>query len=242
MNVEQPDRAPVVDDRLIGAMLARRAAGGVPLDLRDAILGEVEGTGQAWALPRRITAPSARLAWIVAIAALLAALVGGSLLAGAGPSRGDDPLRPAVVLPTELDRPGLTATDGSPVQGTWTYLATVDTANPDHAAISTFRVDVDHPEVTGDGRYDFGLRMVGGVGPTTGVITITNDAGSWAGTCTGANWAVGDGYSVTLACWLGGTGGYEGWTLYLQLLGGTDVPMRADGIVFPGRPPVPEEE
>jgi hypothetical protein len=68
----------------------------------------------------------------------------------------------------------------------------------------------------------------------SGSIQIEGAAGSWEGTCTGASWSAGQ--SLTLDCWLSGTGAYEGLTYYRYSLT-SDAGNTFDGVVMPAPPP-----
>lgn len=219
------------DDITLQAMLARRTARPVPLDLRIGIERQLDMTRQARApflvaMRRRWTAdgPAMRLAWAIAVLALLAALAVGTAIVGA----------------RLADRPLPAGGGATRVGGGWTYLSTTTSAAAGHAGIGTFTVEADDPEASGNGTFDFGFDQFGATAVTWGDLTITNPGGAWSGSCRGGQWLPRQDdttWSVALSCWLEGRRAYAGRTLYLQMLGGKDVPMRIDGLIVDGPPP-----
>lgn len=89
------------------------------------------------------------------------------------------------------------------------------------------------PQVTGTGTLLVNVDLHGAVGPQWGTYHLENADGAWDGTCAGASWDGGD--AVDIACWLVGSGAYEGSTYHL-VARGTDA-LAVEGSVIPGSPP-----
>lgn len=192
-----------------------------------------------------------KLPFIVPATVVAAAIALGACSAAAQPATSTGPVPPVATQPPAAalspDASVVPSAAPSPdgkgdehFTGTWTFVGNMDTKVAGHDAIGVFSIEANDPRVTTDGKYDFALRMFVNAGPTWGTVSLWNTSGAWAGPCSGGNWLAGEEYSVALSCWLTGARGYEGQALYLQMLGGTDVPMRVDGIVYPGAAPAPE--
>lgn len=71
---------------------------------------------------------------------------------------------------------------------------------------------VDDPRASGSGTFHLSVDANGPLGFEWGTLRLENAAGAWQGTCSGATWNDGDASDV--ACWLTGSGPYEGLTYY----------------------------
>lgn len=178
-----------------------------------------------------------RLAWVwssvpvpVGILLLLGLLVG--LLAwsvAVGGPRGDQ--FPAVLASDEY------------VSGTETTSRTTDysqTLVGDVTQLRGIAVTVistmSDPRVSGTGTFSFGADLYStAVGPAWGTYHLENAGGAWDGTCRGAGWKGGD--NGARACWLAGSGAYEGYTYYLQVTSYYPDPGTVSGTIFRGSAP-----
>ncbi len=70
------------------------------------------------------------------------------------------------------------------------------------------------PRVDGTVTFPFSADAYDSAASEWGAMTVENKDGSWEGPCTGAAWAVGDGFAWS--CWLTGSGAYDGYTYYKQ--------------------------
>lgn len=86
------------------------------------------------------------------------------------------------------------------------------------------------PRVTGTGTYTFNLDEYTTVGREWATYRLENAGGTWEGACTGANYSE-DVISI-MACWLVGSGEYEGYTYY-QFRDGEQL----KGVIYKGSPP-----
>jgi WD40 repeat protein len=119
---------PILTDAALDAMLARRAGPGAPAALAESIVGAVETMPDArrrwWTVigPPAAWAPAFRMAWIVAVAALLLAATASALYIGSQLLRRSDVtvVAPSVVL--TLAQPGETSAVAWSPDGS--YLAT----------------------------------------------------------------------------------------------------------------------
>lgn len=160
-------------------------------------------------------------------------------------------LAPAATKPAPSPTPtlvpdtpyGYRPTDGfgdERLVGTWTFYSASPSAVKGHDAVGSFRLDLNDPRVTGEGTFDFGMHTIGEVGPSWGEMVLQGPEGTWKGNCTGAHWRELDPtWSSMISCWLTGSKAYAANSVYLQMLGGPDEPMRVDGIIYPGRIPDP---
>jgi hypothetical protein len=101
--------------------------------------------------------------------------------------------------------------------------------------VATTTDTMDDPRVTGTGTVHRNADSQGGVGPQWGTYRLEVAGGTWEGACTGALWS-GGAVSDT-ACWLVGSGAFEGYTYYYQARG-TDI-LEVIGAIIPGSPPAP---
>ena len=89
---------------------------------------------------------------------------------------------------------------------------------------------------TGSLRIAFSIDWYTKAGPFWADATLTNDKGTWAGTCSGAatvKFAFGP-----FSCWLTGSGAYAGWTYY-QASTPTGATATTEGIIYKGAIPTP---
>jgi hypothetical protein len=98
----------------------------------------------------------------------------------------------------------------------------------------TLREDTDDARVAGSGTLTLDTAGTASMSYGSGQIRINGADGGWTGTCTSASWE--EGRSISLTCWLAGTGSYGGLHLYLASLH-TDGDGQVDGVVMAEPPP-----
>ena len=98
------------------------------------------------------------------------------------------------------------------------------------------------PRVSGTGTSSFSADLYSNaLGPAWGTMRIENAAGAWDGTCRGAGWNGGD--AGARACWLTGSGAYQGYSYYLQATApDPNRPGSVQGLIYPGSPPAGQGE
>ena len=98
------------------------------------------------------------------------------------------------------------------------------------------------PRVSGTGTFSFSSDLyTTGLGPAWGTLRIENADGAWEGPCRGAGRSWGD--AIARACWLAGSGAYEGYSYYLQAEAPS--PSQAgsvQGLIYAGAPPAGQGE
>jgi hypothetical protein len=114
----------------------------------------------------------------------------------------------------------------------------VGEVNQYRGGVAAFKEEMNDTRVSGTATFTFSLDTYTATGPEWGEVTINNDKGAWTGTCTGGDWANGDG--IAWSCWLTGSGDYEGYTYYRQVSKeASDTVATVIGVVYPGEPPKP---
>jgi len=96
------------------------------------------------------------------------------------------------------------------------------------------------PRVTGSAQWEINLDLYTKAARQWGAYTLTNDGGSWAGSCTGGAWAdepsKGPG-NFAWGCWLTGSGDYEGYTFYQTVIREAYGDAIVHGMIYKGAPP-----
>jgi hypothetical protein len=106
--------------------------------------------------------------------------------------------------------------------------------------VAEFTDTMNDPRVSGTVTFSFSLDLYTGAASEWGPVTIKNDTGAWAGTCTGGAWSNGEG--IAWSCWLTGSGAYDGYSYYRQISKEPvpgDAPATVVGVVYPGPIPTP---
>lgn len=185
--------------------------------------------------------------------ALLVGLLAWSVSVG-GPRPGPLPLVPAPsATPTVSQKPTpVPATDGQGdenVVGAEATTLVSDYTQTKVGDVTQVRGVVlkvvetmNDPRVSGTGTFSFSADLyASAVGPAWGTMRIENAGGAWEGTCRGAGWNGGD--AGARACWLAGSGGYQGYSYYLQATAPTpSQPGSVEGLLYPGAPPAGQGE
>jgi hypothetical protein len=91
------------------------------------------------------------------------------------------------------------------------------------------------PRVTGGVEFTLNLDLYPKVSSRFGKWTLTNSGGSWAGPCTGADWAKQDAFAW--GCWLTGSGDYAGYTFYQSVIKEVGQAPVIHGVIYEGAPP-----
>ena len=162
------------------------------------------------------------------------------------PSNGGIGLTPTPV-PTPSPTPGLTPTPGpthsANVSGTAQLV--VESAGASELVgdetqirgiVITVSNAVDDPRASGSGTFHLSVDATGSLGFEWGTFRLENAAGAWEGACSGASWN--DGNASDVACWLTGSGAYEGLTYYWH---GTNAGLAGNvvGTIVPAPVPSP---
>jgi hypothetical protein len=114
--------------------------------------------------------------------------------------------------------------------------ATVDGMTQLRGGVAEFTDDMNDARVSGTATWAFSVDLYTVTGPEWGPITITNDKGTWKGTCTGGVWSGGAG--LAWSCWLTGSGDYTGYSYYRQVTKeASDGYAQVIGVVYPGAIP-----
>jgi hypothetical protein len=226
---------------------------------------DVDAAGvAARAIGRRPTGPWAVLhrsvpvpVPVLAVAVLLIAFAGWSV-AGGGPF----PVRlwvgPATPTPTVSPTPTpspsplpsplpsieplapayVTGTASSTVRSTGSMTLDADGIAHTEGMVIAVVTSLDDARVTGTGTYDLAMDASGSLGFTWGTLRLEAGGATWAGACSGSTGE--DPGEYDLACWLGGSGPYDGLTFYVNhRLGGSSEPGVVLGVILPGEPPSP---
>jgi hypothetical protein len=97
-----------------------------------------------------------------------------------------------------------------------------------------FDTAVNDPRATGTGTWTYTWDRSDTTGPASGEYRMDGPDGTWTGTCRGSLAADGSGLR---ACWLTGSGTYEGLSYYLQADWPASGPGTVRGAIVPAPPP-----
>jgi hypothetical protein len=118
----------------------------------------------------------------------------------------------ATSSPTASPTPSSAATpypaDLAPITGTFTATA---------CCHMTLTLTTNDPRVSGTATFDLSYRESedGRSAWEWGTLDLSNDGGSWDGSCRGGGWA--NGARAEVSCWLAGRDGYDGLTYFQHL-------------------------
>jgi len=131
-----------------------------------------------------------------------------------------------------------TETLNSGTLATWYTKTTVNGVEQYRGGVAEFTDVMNDARVSGTARFAFSVDAYTAAASEWGPITITNDKGTWDGSCTGGAWAAGE--AIRWSCWLAGDGAYKGYSYYRQVSKEQgDTEAQVIGMIYPGAIPKP---
>jgi hypothetical protein len=238
MNEREP-----FDDRLAAAVRTLADGARTQVDAVEVAERTIGAGGRRRALGSRTVLPAT--VWLLILVALLLAAFAWGLSVGGGrrtaqvvvppvatvtpapaaPTPTPDPLRDAHVSGDPLvtvASPGETSQVGDETRVT--------------GIVYDLQEDVDDPRVAGFGTLTLDTRGTASMSYGSGDIHLDGADGAWDGTCTSSSWD--DGRSISLSCWLTGTGAYQGLSYYRHSLSSAGS-SSFDGLILSAPPPSP---
>lgn len=157
---------------------------------------------------------------------LLPLVLAGSLLAACGSAAAPTPTDAPTAVPSPTTAAPTAAPPATPVPPPPAPVTGTFTSTP--CCHITLTLDTTDSRASGTATFDLQAQesKSGREAWEWGDMQLSNDGGSWDGSCRGGGWD--DGVRTELSCWLTGQGGYEGLTYFQHI----SVLARSTGEVY----------